>query len=83
MQEKVAIIAGASSGIGRAAALLFAKNGAKVVAVGRNEKDLNALRDEAQKNSGTVKVYLADIREATQIEDYSVMLLKILIRLMY
>ncbi len=68
MQEKVAIITGASSGIGRAVALLFAKNGAKVVAIGRNKKELNALRDEAQGKSGVVKVYLADIREATQVE---------------
>ncbi|MBA2493470.1 MAG: glucose 1-dehydrogenase [Acidobacteria bacterium] len=68
MQEKVAIITGASSGIGRAVALLFAKNGAKVVAIGRNKKELNALRDEAQGKSGVVKVYLADNREATQVE---------------
>ncbi|CAN5705853.1 3-oxoacyl-[acyl-carrier-protein] reductase [soil metagenome] len=68
MQEKVAIITGASSGIGRAVALLFAKNGAKVVAIGRNKKELNALRDEPQGKSGVVKVYLADIREATQVE---------------
>ena len=68
MREKVCIITGGSSGIGRAAALLFAGNGAKVVAVGRNEKELNALRDEAQGCAGILKIQLADVTEAAQIE---------------
>lgn len=68
MKDKVAIITGASSGIGRAAALLFAKKGSKVVAVGRNEKELNALRDELQERDGFLKVQLADVREITQVE---------------
>ncbi|MEO8071666.1 MAG: SDR family oxidoreductase [Acidobacteriota bacterium] len=68
MDKKVVIITGASSGIGRAAALLFAENGAKVVAVGRNEKELNALRDEADGKKGSIKIYLADILENEQIE---------------
>lgn len=68
MREKVCLITGASSGIGRAAALLFAENGARVIALGRNEKELNSLRDEAQSFEGTLKPALADVLEATQIE---------------
>ncbi len=68
MHEKVCLITGASSGIGRAAALLFAENGAKVVAVGRNEKELNSLRDEAQGFTGMIKNQLADVLEETQVE---------------
>ena len=68
MQEKVCLITGASSGIGRAAAFLFAKNGAKVVALGRNEQELNSLCDEAQAAGGTLKIQFADMLEATQIE---------------
>lgn len=68
MQEKVAIITGASSGIGRATALLFAEKGIKVVGVGRNEKELNALRKQAKEKGGTVKTHLADIQENTQVE---------------
>jgi NAD(P)-dependent dehydrogenase (short-subunit alcohol dehydrogenase family) len=68
MTEKVVVITGASSGIGRATALLFAKNGANVVAVGRNEKELSALRDQVQGKKGSIKVHLADIRETTQVE---------------
>ena len=68
MNDKVAIITGASSGIGRAAALLFAASGAKVVAVSRNEKELGLLRDEARDKSGSVKVSLADILENSQVD---------------
>jgi NAD(P)-dependent dehydrogenase (short-subunit alcohol dehydrogenase family) len=68
MQDKVAIITGASSGIGRATALLFARSGARVVAVGRNGKELNALRDEIQPSNGSFKIQLADVRETTQAE---------------
>ncbi len=68
MHEKVCFITGASSGIGRAAALLFVENGAKVVAVGRNEKELQSLRDETQSSEGVLKPELADVLETTQIE---------------
>ncbi len=68
MQGKVCIITGASSGIGRAAARLFAENGANVIALGRNEKELKILRDEVQTENGTLKIQLADVLEATQIE---------------
>ena len=68
MNEKVAVITGASSGIGRAAALLFAEKGAKVVAIGRNEKELGALRDAAHENNGFVKISLTDILEISQVD---------------
>lgn len=68
MHEKVCLVTGASSGIGRATALLFAENGARVIAVGRNDKELNALREEAQNFSGEVKIQLADVLESSQVE---------------
>jgi NAD(P)-dependent dehydrogenase (short-subunit alcohol dehydrogenase family) len=68
MTGKVVIITGASSGIGRAAAVPFVESGSNVVAVGRNEKELNVLRDELQGKNGTLKVHLADIRETSQVE---------------
>jgi NAD(P)-dependent dehydrogenase (short-subunit alcohol dehydrogenase family) len=68
MQDKVVIVTGATSGIGRATALLFAENGSQVVAVGRNETELNSLRDEVHAKNGKIQVVLCDIRETTQVE---------------
>ena len=68
MKDKVVVITGASSGIGRACALLFAGNGAKVIAVGRNDNDLGTLMDEARDSDGSVKIHLADITETSQVD---------------
>lgn len=68
MKGKIALITGASSGIGRATALIFARNGATVVAVGRSESELNALRDEAGDLDGTLRTHLADLTEVTQVD---------------
>jgi len=42
--NKIAIVTGASSGIGKATALLFAKNGAKLALSGRNVDKLNEVK---------------------------------------
>jgi len=68
MQEKVVIVTGASSGIGRAAALLFANQGSTVVAVGRNEKELTSLSKKVTSKDGVIKPHLADVTEMTQLE---------------
>ena len=68
MKEKVAVITGASSGIGRATALLFAQNGANVIAVGRIQSELGSLRDETRQFDGSVKTHLADITETSQVD---------------
>ena len=46
MKDKVAIITGGSSGIGKALAISFAKSGAQVVITGRNEERLNEVAAE-------------------------------------
>lgn len=68
MKDKVVIVTGASGGIGRATALLFAERDSQVVAVGRNEKELNSLRDEAHKHEKKIKLHLTDLRETSQVE---------------
>lgn len=68
MQGKVVIVTGASSGIGRSTAILFAENGARVVAVGRNEKELLALATDGGASGGSIKPHLADVTQASQIE---------------
>lgn len=68
MKDKVAVVTGASSGIGRATALRFAVDGAIVVAVGRNQNELGALRDEARDLPGSIKPHLADVTETSQMD---------------
>lgn len=68
MKNKVAIVTGASSGIGRAVAKLFAENGATVVGVGRSEKELYSLRDELKDAVGSLRPHLADVLEVSQLD---------------
>lgn len=68
MRGKVAIVTGASSGIGRAAARLFVDKGANVVAVGRNEKELTDLKSSVHSKNREIKVQLADVTELSQLD---------------
>lgn len=68
MTGKIVIVTGASSGIGKAAAALFAQNGATVIAVGRNEKELVGLQDSLGSKRENVKIHLADVNEYSQID---------------
>ncbi|MBB5711378.1 SDR family oxidoreductase [Sphingomonas xinjiangensis] len=60
---KVAIITGASSGIGKAAALLFAANGASVVLVARRRAPLDAAVDEIKDRGGRALAVVGDVTE--------------------
>ena len=52
------LIAGASSGIGAATAILFSKLGAKLALCGRNEDNLKRTAEECEKQLATNKVYI-------------------------
>lgn len=63
IEGKVAIITGASSGIGRAAARLFAAHGASVVLVARSQAALNEVVDEIQELGGRALAVVGDVAE--------------------
>lgn len=63
LSNKVAIITGASSGIGLAAARLFAAEGAKVVLSGRRQDALDAVSAEISDAGGYVATLAGDVRD--------------------
>jgi NAD(P)-dependent dehydrogenase (short-subunit alcohol dehydrogenase family) len=68
LSGKVAVITGASSGIGRAAAKLFAAEGAKVVVNARRKDELASLVTEIEKDGGTAVAHVGDVaEEATHV----------------
>jgi NADP-dependent 3-hydroxy acid dehydrogenase YdfG len=70
LEGKVALITGASSGIGRAVALRFAAAGLKVCALARRKERLDALVADiaAQSPGAEVLTAVCDVRDETQID---------------
>ncbi len=66
LDGKVVLLTGASSGMGKEMALLFAKEGAKVVAVARRKDRLDEVSKEAESLNGQVVGLEGDV---TKVED--------------
>ncbi|MDN6870186.1 SDR family NAD(P)-dependent oxidoreductase, partial [Aeromonas caviae] len=62
LSNKVAIITGASSGIGRASAILFAREGACVVVGARRQSELDLLVEEIRHEGGQAVSLAGDVR---------------------
>jgi NADP-dependent 3-hydroxy acid dehydrogenase YdfG len=66
---KVALVTGASSGIGEATALLLAAEGAKVAIAARRGDRLKAVAEKITGNGGTVLSITADVAEEAQVRE--------------
>lgn len=63
LANKVALISGASSGIGRAAAKLFAEVGAKLVLAARRQIELDAVAEEIAAKGGVAATLAGDVAD--------------------
>jgi len=68
LNGKNSIITGAGSGIGRASALLFAREGANLVLADVNEANLSMVEDEIAKMGGTVVARKTDVSSEDEIK---------------
>jgi NAD(P)-dependent dehydrogenase (short-subunit alcohol dehydrogenase family) len=68
LHDRVALVTGASSGIGRATARLFAKHGARVALAARSEDELEAIADEIRADGSEALVVPTDVSKADEVE---------------
>ncbi|HZF12268.1 MAG TPA: SDR family oxidoreductase [Thermoanaerobaculia bacterium] len=65
---RICVITGGGSGIGRATALRLARDGARVVLVGRTAAKLEAVRREVEALGGSVTVHALDIADLAAVQ---------------
>ena len=68
LKDKVALVTGASQGIGRDTSLALAEAGAKVAVAARNEEKLTALVAEISAAGGTALAIKMDVADAEQVK---------------
>lgn len=64
---RVALVTGASSGIGRAAAIELARRGAKLVVAARRQPELDSLVAEIAAAGGEARAFVADIAQEAEV----------------
>lgn len=70
VRDRIVVITGASSGIGRATALKLAEAGARLVLVARGLEKLEATRDEIESKGGTASIYSADLSDMADCDRF-------------
>jgi 3-oxoacyl-[acyl-carrier protein] reductase len=68
LKDRVALVTGASQGIGRATALALSSAGARVIAAARNREKLDALVQEIAATGGQALAVTMDVADAEQVK---------------
>lgn len=68
LENKVAVVTGGGSGLGKAAAEVLAREGARVAVVGRTKDEAQAVADGIKKSGGEAMVVIADISKPDEME---------------
>ena len=68
LKNKVAIITGAAAGIGRASALLFAREGARIAALDLELQAEETLAQEIRTAGGEALAIQADVSQASEVQ---------------
>ena len=69
LEDKIAIVTGASQGIGKTTAELFSKSGAHVVCIARNEEKIKNLANTISKNGHSASYFPCDISDGDLIQN--------------
>lgn len=65
--SKIALVTGATSGIGDATAMIFAENGINVIITGRREERLNILKNKLESMNVRVLTLCFDVRDEEEV----------------
>lgn len=68
LEGRIALVTGASSGIGRASAIELARRGAKVVIAARRRDELDQVVDEIVAAGGEARAFVADVAKEADIK---------------
>jgi NADP-dependent 3-hydroxy acid dehydrogenase YdfG len=68
LKDQSVLVIGASSGIGRSAAILFAREGAKVMASARRRERLEGVQKELASEGRAIEIFPADAGEPAEME---------------
>jgi serine 3-dehydrogenase len=69
LKDQVVMVVGASSGIGREIAVLFAREGARIMAAARRSDRLRSLQQQLAQEGHTVEIRSADAAKAADMQD--------------
>lgn len=77
LRNRMAVVTGAGSGIGRASAIRFAEHGAKVCLLDVNEGDLNKVREQIEGIGAQAVAFTCDVSDPYQVDETYSRIIKI------